>query len=134
MKKYISGKMSESPTEQCIGRSLINLHTTWDKILLAARCICSTENPKTIYCVGQRTYAQRAIIKFAKEVGAIASPGRFTPGQFTNQVTKSFVEPRLLVVADPKADSPRDDVGSDRWAQDVPVDLFFYNDVEKTQA
>jgi len=191
MKKYVSGKMSESPTEQYIGCSLINLHTTWDKILIAARCICSVENPKTIYCVGQRTYAQRAIIKFAKEIGAIASPGRFTPGQFTNQVTKSFVEPRLLIVADPKTDSqavkeasyvnipvigfcgsdssltfidiaipgnnqgresigllywllareikrikaeiPRDDVGSDRWAQDVPVDLFFYNDVETIQ-
>jgi len=192
MKKYVSGKMSESPTEQYIGCSLINLHTTWEKILIAARCICSIQNPKTIYCVGQRTLAQRAIIRFAKEIGAIASPGRFTPGQFTNQVTKSFVEPRLLIVADPKTDSqaikeasyvnipvigfcasdsplsfidiaipgnnqgresigllywllareikrvkaeiPRDDVESDRWAQDVPVDLFFYNDVEKTQA
>lgn len=183
--------MSESPVEQHIGSSLINLQTTWDKILLAARCICSIENPKTIYCVGQKTYAQRAIIKFSKEIGAIASPGRFTPGQFTNQVTKSFVEPRLLIVADPKTDSqavkeasyvnipvigfcgsdsslafidiaipgnnqgresigllywllareikrikadiPRDDVGSDRWAQDVPVDLFFYKDAEKAQ-
>jgi len=191
MKKYISGKMSGSPVEQYIGCSLINLHTTWDKILIAARCICSIENPKTIYCVGQRIYAQRAILRFAKEVGAIASPGRFTPGQFTNQVTKSFVEPRLLIVADPKTDSQavkeasyvnipvvgfcgsdssltfidvaipgnnqgresigrlywllareikrvkaeitRDDVGSDRWAQDVPVDLFFHNDIEKTQ-
>lgn len=192
MKKYISGKMSESPTEQYIGCSLINLHTTWEKILIAARCICSIQNPKTIYCVGQRTNAQRAILRFAKEIGAIASPGRFTPGQFTNQVTKSFVEPRLLIVADPKTDSqaikeasyvnipvigfcssdspltfvdiaipgnnqgresigllywllarevkrvkaeiPRDDVESDRWAQDVPVDLFFYNDVEKKQS
>jgi len=191
MKKYVSGKMTESSTEQYIGCSLINLHTTWDKILIAARCICSIENPKTIYCVGQRTYAQRAIIKFAKEIGAIASPGRFTPGQFTNQVTKSFVEPRLLIVADPKTDSqavkeasyvnipvigfcgsdsslafidvaipgnnqgrdsigllywllareikrmkaeiPRDDVGSDLWAQDVPVDLFFHNEIEKNE-
>jgi len=32
-----------------------------------------------------------------------------------------------------KAEIPRDDVGSDRWAQDVPVDLFFYKDIEETQ-
>lgn len=191
MKKYVYGKMSESesPNEQYVGCSLINLQTTWDKILLAARCISSVEDPRTIYCVGQRTYSQRAIIKFAKEIGATASPGRFTPGQFTNQVTKSFVEPRLLIIADPKTDNqavkeasyvnipvigfcgadsslmfvdiaipgnnrgresigllywllareikrikaeiPRDDIGSDSWAHDVPVDLFFHKDVEE---
>lgn len=105
MKSYVYGKAAEGLNEQYVGCCLINLQSTWDKIVLAARCIASVEDPKTIYCVGQRTYAQRAIIKFAKEIGATPSPGRFTPGQFKNQMTKSFVEPRLLVVADPRTDS-----------------------------
>jgi len=73
---------------------------------LAARVLAAVTEPKTIYCVGQRTYAQRAIIKFAKSIGATAAPGRFTPGQFTNYRTKKkFVEPRILLVAGPRTDS-----------------------------
>jgi len=74
--------------------------------VLAARVLAAVDRPEEIYCVGQRTYAQRAIIKFAKAIGATAAPGRFTPGQFTNQMTKGkFVEPRILVVACPRQDS-----------------------------
>jgi len=87
------------------GNCLMDLQKTWDKIVLAARILATIEDPSTIYCVGQRPYAQRAIIKFAKEIGATAAPGRFTPGQFTNQVTQQFVEPRILLVADPRTDS-----------------------------
>jgi len=87
------------------GNCLMDLQKTWDKIVLAARILATVEDPSTIYCVGQRPYAQRAIIKFAKEIGATAAPGRFTPGQFTNQVTQQFVEPRILLVADPRTDS-----------------------------
>jgi len=98
MGTYVYGKADT-------GNCLMDLQKTWDKIVLAARVLATVEDPSTIYCVGQRPYAQRAIIKFAKEIGATAAPGRFTPGQFTNQVTQQFVEPRILLVADPRTDS-----------------------------
>lgn len=98
MQTYVYGKADG-------GNCLMDLQKTWDKIVLAARVLATVEDPSTIYCVGQRPYAQRAIIKFAKEIGATAAPGRFTPGQFTNQVTQQFVEPRILLVADPRTDS-----------------------------
>jgi len=98
MQTYVYGKADG-------GNCLMDLQKTWDKIVLAARILATVEDPSTIYCVGQRPYAQRAIIKFAKEIGATAAPGRFTPGQFTNQVTQQFVEPRILLVADPRTDS-----------------------------
>lgn len=104
MSTYVYGK-ADLASSDFVGCSLIDLQKTWDKLVLAARVLAAVEDPKSIYCVGQRLYAQRAIIKFAKEVGATASPGRFTPGQFTNQVTKCFVEPRILLVADPRTDS-----------------------------
>jgi len=37
--------------------------------------------------------------------GAQSIAGRFTPGTFTNQITKQFREPRLLIVTDPRTDS-----------------------------
>merc|ERR1719499_1260614 len=90
---------------QLPGVCIIDLQKTWDKLVLAARVLAAIDNPESIFCVGQRLYAQRAIIKFAKQTGAHAAPGRFTPGQFTNQVTQQFVEPRILVVADPRTDN-----------------------------
>lgn len=47
---------------------------------------------------------QRAILKFAAHTGANSIAGRFTPGTFTNQITRAFKEPRLLVVTDPRTD------------------------------
>ena len=36
--------------------------------------------------------------------GAQAIAGRFTPGNFTNYITRSFKEPRVIVVTDPRVD------------------------------
>ena len=33
-----------------------------------------------------------------------AIAGRYTPGTFTNQITKQYREPRLLIVTDPRVD------------------------------
>merc|ERR1712078_722375 len=51
-----------------------------------------------------RAYGQRACLKFARYIGSTAIAGRFTPGAFTNQIQAAFREPRLLVIADPRAD------------------------------
>ena len=47
----------------------------------------------------------RAVLKFAHYTGAQSIAGRFTPGTFTNQITKQFREPRILIVTDPRTDS-----------------------------
>merc|ERR1719361_2964157 len=105
MSTYVYGKTDTVADSAHNGCCLMDLQKTWDKLVLAARVLAAVENPASIYCVGQRLYAQRAIIKFAKYTGATAAPGRFTPGQFTNQVTQQFVEPRILLVADPRNDN-----------------------------
>ncbi|KAJ7049922.1 40S ribosomal protein S0 [Mycena amicta] len=64
------------------GIHIINIGKTWEKLVLAARIIAAVENPN--------------------DVCAIA--GRFTPGSFTNYITRSFKEPRLIVVTDPRVD------------------------------
>jgi len=42
--------------------------------------------------------------KFAQFTGSSYIGGRYTPGTFTNQIQKKFLEPRLLVVTDPLTD------------------------------
>jgi len=86
------------------GVFIINLQKTWEKLVLAARVIVAIENPADVVLISGRPYGQRAILKFAKYTGATAITGRFTPGTFTNQVQDRFVEPRLLVVSDPRTD------------------------------
>merc|ERR1712154_530731 len=86
------------------GVHIINLKKTWEKLMLAARAIAEVENPADVFVVSSRPYGQRAVLKFARYIGATAIAGRFTPGAFTNQIQAAFREPRLLVVADPRAD------------------------------
>lgn len=86
------------------GIHLLHLGKLWEKMVLAARVITTIENPADIVVISARPYGQRAALKFAKFVGAQAIAGRFTPGTFTNYITKSFKEPRLVIVTDPRTD------------------------------
>jgi small subunit ribosomal protein SAe len=98
MKEYIFKRRSD-------GLNIINIGKTWDKLILAARIIAAIENPADVVCISARPYGQRAVLKFSQYTGAQCIAGRFTPGTFTNQITKQFKEPRLLIVTDPRVDS-----------------------------
>jgi small subunit ribosomal protein SAe len=63
-------------------------------VQLAARIIVAVENPADVIAISARPYAQRAVLKYAHYTGAQAIAGRYTPGTFTNQITKQFKEPR----------------------------------------
>jgi len=86
------------------GINIINLKKTWEKLVLAARAIAAIENPADVFVVSCRPHAQRAVLKTARYIGATSIAGRFTPGAFTNQIQAAFREPRLLIIADPRAD------------------------------
>lgn len=98
MKEYIWKRRSD-------GLHIINASKTWEKLMLAARIITAIENPQDVVVISARPYGQRAVLKFAQYTGANCIAGRFTPGTFTNQITKQFREPRLLIVTDPRIDS-----------------------------
>ncbi|CAK7270805.1 structural constituent of ribosome [Sporothrix epigloea] len=87
------------------GINVINIGKTWEKIVLAARIIAAVDNPSDVCVISARPYGQRAVLKFASHTGAQAIAGRFTPGSFTNYITRSFKEPRLIVVTDPRTDA-----------------------------
>lgn len=87
------------------GVNIINIGKTWEKIVLAARIIAAVPNASDVVAVSARIYGQRAALKFASHTGATAIAGRFTPGSFTNYITRSFKEPRLIVVTDTRLDA-----------------------------
>jgi len=97
MQRYIWKRRSD-------GVYLIDLQKTWEKLVLAARIIVAIENPQDICVISARDYGQRAVLKFAKYTGAQAIAGRFTPGTLTNQIQEKFMEPRLLILTDPRTD------------------------------
>jgi len=86
------------------GIHIFNLGKTWEKLMLAARIIVAIENPADVCVISARPYGQRAVLKFAAYTKAVSMAGRFTPGTFTNQIQEKFMEPRLLIVTDPRTD------------------------------
>jgi small subunit ribosomal protein SAe len=98
MKKYTWEKRTEG------GVHKFNVQKQWEKIQVAARIIASIPDPSTIIAVSGRLYGQRAVYKFSQYTKSVAVTGRWTPGMLTNQNTKKFVEPRLLILTDPRID------------------------------
>jgi small subunit ribosomal protein SAe len=86
------------------GIHILNIGKTWEKLVLAARIIVAVENPNDVCVISARPYGHRAVLKYAANTGAQAIAGRFTPGSFTNYITRSFKEPRLIIVTDPRVD------------------------------
>ena len=75
------------------GIHILDVGRTWEKLQLAARIIVTIENPQDVIAISARPYAQRAVLKFAAYTGAQSVAGRYTPGTFTNQITKQVRGP-----------------------------------------
>ena len=87
------------------GVPVFKVDETYEKIQLAARIIAGISDIKDVYAISSRKAGQRAVIKFASNLGASCEPSlRWTPGSLTNYKTKNFKEPELIIVADPYSD------------------------------
>jgi len=87
------------------GIHIIHLGKAWEKLMVAARVIVAIENPADILVASQRPYGSRAVLKFSQYTGATPLSGRWMPGTLTNQITNKYIEPRLLIVTDPRTDA-----------------------------
>jgi small subunit ribosomal protein SAe len=98
MKKYVY-KKSKS------GSYIFNLQKTWEKLNMAARSIVTVTDPQDVVVISARTFGQRASFKFAQYTNAqTIGSSRYTPGTFTNQIEKKFMQPSLLIITDPRTD------------------------------
>eukprot|EP00929_Paragymnodinium_shiwhaense_P037019 TRINITY_DN1979_c0_g1_i1.p2 TRINITY_DN1979_c0_g1~~TRINITY_DN1979_c0_g1_i1.p2 ORF type:complete len:257 (+),score=69.66 TRINITY_DN1979_c0_g1_i1:112-882(+) len=98
MKRYVFRRTVD-------GIHIMHLGKTWEKLMVAARIIVTIENPADIVIASQRPYGSRAVLKFSQYTGALAMAGRWMPGTLTNQITSKYLEPRLLIVTDPRTDA-----------------------------
>jgi small subunit ribosomal protein SAe len=83
---------------------IIDINTTWEKFVLAARAFCSINYPSDIAVVSSKIFGRRPVVKFCSAVGATPITGKFIPGSFTNPQVKNTYDPRILIVSDTFAD------------------------------
>jgi small subunit ribosomal protein S2 len=86
------------------GLYIIDINKTDKKINIASKFI-SKFDPENVLVVSVRQYGQKPIRKLSEYTGIKVLDGRFRPGTLTNPSAKGFIEPELLIVTDPLADS-----------------------------
>jgi len=97
MEQFIYGVRSD-------GLYLLDVRKTDERIRIAAKFIARYE-PNKVVATSARQYGQRPVLKFCEYTRAIPIVGRFLPGTFTNPSLKNYLEPELVIVTDPRADS-----------------------------
>jgi small subunit ribosomal protein S2 len=86
------------------GLYVLDVRKTNDRILSAAKFLAKYD-PDDILVVSTRQYGQAPVKRFGEIVGVKTIPGRFIPGTLTNPNYAKFIEPKVLVVTDPRSDS-----------------------------
>ncbi|MEM2906428.1 MAG: 30S ribosomal protein S2 [Candidatus Bathyarchaeia archaeon] len=61
-------------------------------------------DPKEVVVISSRLYGKTPVERFCELTGAMPLVGRFMPGMFTNPLLPNYLEPKVIVVTDPKAD------------------------------
>lgn len=75
-----------------------------NKRLFTAAKFLTRFNPEKLLVIAGRTYAKKPVKVFAETVGAKYIIGRFVPGTLTNPNNENFIEPNVVLVADPPVD------------------------------
>lgn len=86
------------------GLYVLDVRKTNDRIVSTGKFLGKYE-PDDILVVSTRQYGQAPVKKFGQITGAKTIPGRFIPGTLTNPNYAKFIEPKVLVVTDPRSDS-----------------------------
>ena len=86
------------------GLHILDLNQTDERIRKVAKFLAQYD-PERILIVSARQYGQRPARKFAQSIGAKRIVGRFIPGTLTNPQLRTYMEPEVLFVTDPAADS-----------------------------
>lgn len=81
----------------------IDIRKTDERIRVAARFIAQYD-PKDVVTVSLKLYGKTPVEKFCEVTGTIPIVGRFLPGLFTNPYYEKHLEPKLVIVSDPKVD------------------------------
>jgi len=107
---HIGTRMKTKDMEQFIyrvrpdGLFVLDIKKTDERIRIAAKFLARFE-PSRVAAAATRLYAQEPVRKFCELTGAIPVVGRFIPGLLSNPLYPGRIEPDVIVVSDPRADS-----------------------------
>jgi len=107
---YIGSRIKVKHMEKFIFRQrpdgiyLIDINRTIERLNIAARFI-SYFDPEAVVVVSTHVYGVKPVQKFCEYTRCIPIVERFEPGTFTNPALKTYLEPELLLVSDPRYDS-----------------------------
>ncbi|NPA86008.1 MAG: 30S ribosomal protein S2 [bacterium] len=90
-------------TQRKDGLYIFDINKIDERIAEAARILAKYE-PSEILVVANRMTARKPAQKFAEYTKCLARIGRFIPGTLTNPNIKYFLEPEVLIAADPIMD------------------------------
>jgi small subunit ribosomal protein S2 len=85
------------------GLYILDLRQSADKIMEAAKLI-SGYRPEDVTVVASRVYSSNPATRFSALTGVNVIKGRYVPGTMTNIQYKKFIEPKLMIVCDPKGE------------------------------
>jgi len=107
---HIGTRMKTKDMEQFIyrvrpdGLFVLDVKKTDERIRVAAKFLARFE-PSRIVAAAARLYAQEPVKKFCELTGAVPVVGRFIPGLLSNPLYPNRIEPEVIIVSDPRADS-----------------------------
>ena len=85
------------------GLYILDLRKSSEKLMQAAKVI-SKFKPEEVTVVASRVYSSNPATRFAELTGVNLIKGRFVPGTMTNMNVRGFMEPKLILVCDPKGE------------------------------
>ena len=85
------------------GLYILDLRKSADKIMEAAKFVAEFQ-PEEVTVVASRIYSGNPASRFAALTGVNVIAGRYVPGTMTNIQYKKFIEPKLIIVCDPKGE------------------------------
>ena len=85
------------------GLYILDLRKSAERLMAAAKLLAQYK-PDEITVVASRIYSSNPASKFAALTGVTANKGRFVPGTMTNMKCKGFMEPKIVLVCDPKGE------------------------------
>ena len=106
---HIGTRMKTKDMDQFIyrvrpdGLFVLDVKKTDERLRVASKFLSRFE-PEKIATVAARLYARHPARKFCELTKATPIVGRFVPGLLSNPLYEGHLEPRVIIVSDPKAD------------------------------
>ena len=107
---HIGTRIKSKDMEQFIyrvrpdGLFVLDVKRTDERIRVAAKFLARFDPPR-IAVVAARLYARDPVAKFCEVTGATPIIERFIPGMLSNPIFSGRIEPDVVMVSDPRADS-----------------------------